>query len=361
MKKEHKKMDDTLSAVSKISEVNEEPALTPKKKIIIWSIAGLMGIFVLISMFFGGNKPRQDLPESNKPINDYHIELQDNLAKLKKANDIAERQLNKKFSGTVKKKSEFLSKEYIARQNAPTNIYVAGELPQKTHLSQKEKNGLFSGDGLYKKFTSQRSRTNQAYAEVIPNPNNSIVSGEFIHAILETNINSDLPGMVRAVVSEPVYAYVGNQLLIPSGSRLIGQYSSATLHGINRVMVIWNRIILPSGIAVQIKSPGTDMIGRAGNEADSIDRHFLKRFGQATLLSLIAAGVSSDSVGSLEQYNSAAAYRGSIAQSFQQSAQESLRNQLPIKPTLHVHQGTRVVVFAAQDLVFHNVLRGKDD
>ena len=120
-------------------------------------------------------------------------------------------------------------------------------------------------------------------------------------------------------------------------------------------------MVLPSGIAVQINSTGTDALGRAGQGADSVNRHFFARFGESTLLSLLAAGTSTAGVGNSDQYNSASQYRIAIAQSFQQSAQKSLQGTEAMKPTIHIHQGANINVFVAHDLSFYRVLKSNDD
>mgnify|MGYP006000017115 CR=1 FL=1 len=112
----------------------------------------------------------------------------------------------------------------------------------KTDILENLKNQqTFNNDGSsYAKFG------NQAYTPAVikatrgANLKSTVMSGEFIHATLETAINSDLPGMVRAIVSRRVYGFVGHRVLIPRGSRLIGQYSSQTRRGINRVMCLLN-------------------------------------------------------------------------------------------------------------------------
>ena len=77
-------------------------------------------------------------------------------------------------------------------------------------------------------------------------------------------------------------------------------------------MVIWTRLLLPSGITIQINSPGTDPLGTAGQSADEINTHFLSRFSESALLSLIGAGTANTGIGNQDQYNSAAAYRMAI-------------------------------------------------
>ena len=221
----------------------------------------------------------------------------------------------------------------------------------------KIQQATFAGQGGNTQFANANTTTTSVQATSIPHPSFTIASGEFLHAILETAINSDLPGMVRAVVSKPAYAYTGERAIIPAGSRLIGQYTAAIAQGQNRVMVIWNRVILPSGIAVQLNSPSTDALGRAGQGADSVDVHFFARFGESALLSLMGAGAATVGVNNSHPYNSVAQYRMAIAQSFQQSAQRSLQRTLPMKPTIHVDQGANINVFVAHDLSFYHVLK----
>jgi len=73
-----------------------------------------------------------------------------------------------------------------------------------------------------------------------------IKAGWEIPAVLEQSLNSDLPGEIKALVILNVYdTATGRYLLIPQGSRLIGQYDSRVAYGQDGVQVIWNRIIFP--------------------------------------------------------------------------------------------------------------------
>lgn len=163
--------------------------------------------------------------------------------------------------------------------------------------------------------------------------------------------------MIRAIISRPVYSYIGDQLLIPEGSRLIGQYSSQTLQGVQRVMVIWQRVLLPNGVSIQIDNPGSDNLGRSGFHADYINTHFIQRFGEASLLSLLGAASANWGVSDGEGDNAAQRYRSAISQSFQSVANNTLNQSKSIKPTLRIHQGAEVTVFVARDLDFYAAAR----
>jgi type IV secretion system protein VirB10 len=195
-----------------------------------------------------------------------------------------------------------------------------------------------------------------AHANRLAHPSTTVAQGAVIAATLETRLISDLPGMVRAVVSESVYSEDGAQLLIPRGSRLIGQYTNQLVQGQSRVFVVWQRLIRPDFVTIQLVSPGTDVLGTAGLAADTINRHFLEQFGQAALLSIIGAGSGTIRVSESAQPNSLSSYREAVANSFAQSANQSWQNQGTIAPTLTLNQGTPITVLVARDLVFDGAL-----
>jgi type IV secretion system protein VirB10 len=199
-----------------------------------------------------------------------------------------------------------------------------------------------------------------SFATHIAHPAETLAQGTMIWATLETRMVSDLPGMVRAVTSEDIYGEDGSRLLVPRGSRLIGQYTNAILQGQRRFFVVWQRIIRPDHIDIQISSPGTDPLGTAGVGADSVNNHFFEQFSSAVLLSLIGAGASNIGVHPDDQFNSASAYREALSNSFNQSAQNSLRNTGVIQPTLKKNQGSLISVFVARDLDFFNELNARE-
>ena len=125
-------------------------------------------------------------------------------------------------------------------------------------------------------------------AEVIVNPGNTVVQGTMIQAVTETALDSTLPGAIRAIVSEDVHSFDGTRVLIPRGARLIGRYRSDVALAQSRVMVAWDRIILPDNQTVEISAFGGDELGRTGTTG-FVDTRFAQRFGSAALISLIGA------------------------------------------------------------------------
>jgi type IV secretion system protein VirB10 len=99
-------------------------------------------------------------------------------------------------------------------------------------------------------------------AEVIVNPANTVIQGTMIQAVTETALDSTLPGAIRAIVSEDVHSFDGTRVLIPRGARLIGRYRSDVALAQSRVMVAWDRIILPDNQTIEISAFGGDELGR---------------------------------------------------------------------------------------------------
>ncbi len=197
-------------------------------------------------------------------------------------------------------------------------------------------------------------RTATASALFVQNPSTLLAQGSLIRGVLETAIQSDLPGLTRAEVSHDVYSFDGSRLLIPKGSRLIGKYQSGLLRGQTRVFVIWTRLLRPDGASIQIGSPGTDLLGRAGL-AGEVDRHFFEIFGASILLSLIDGGIQVAAASVSNTNTSTTINQG--GNDISRAAEIALRDSINIPPTIHIDQGSPIQVFVAKDLDFINVER----
>ena len=208
-----------------------------------------------------------------------------------------------------------------------------------------------------------------------------VPQGYMIRGVLETAMQSDLPGNVRAITSEDVYSFDGRRVLIPKGTMLTGEYRSGLTRGQTRVFVVWTRMLRADGVSLMLGSYGTDSLGRSGLTGE-VDNHFLQRFGSAALLT-ITGGVA-QFVGNLGNNNATTgttyAYdptTGNLipisntanqtlatarqigaqtaAQSVSQMAQEALKDEIHIPPTIYVEQGTRIIVFVKRDLDFSDL------
>ncbi|MCR5881319.1 TrbI/VirB10 family protein [Phenylobacterium sp. J367] len=181
-----------------------------------------------------------------------------------------------------------------------------------------------------------------------------VKAGSIISAALVTAINSDLPGQVIAQVTEPVYDHkTGRTVLIPQGSRLIGQYDSQIAYGQNRALIAWNRIIMPDGRSINIGSmAGADLSGAAGVQ-DKTDGHFGQLARGVILSTLFSVGAaaaqdaSSRSSGAIV-VNSAGS---GVSNAAQQVGQQITGRDLNRQPTLRVRAGWPVRVLVSKDMI----------
>lgn len=210
------------------------------------------------------------------------------------------------------------------------------------------------------------TQAEKAGAARMTNLHTTIAQGKMIEAVLETAMNTDLPGMIRAIVSRDTYAEAGKIVLIPKGSRLIGSYNTSVFRGQQRVMVVWTRLIRPDGVDIMIGSPATDALGRAGVEG-LVDNKYMESFSTAILTSIISLGVayaadnvtedrsttSTSNEGTTTRTGSSGAGAAEEAVSnIGDVAKNVVRNNLDLRPTIVVDQGTRINVFVNRDLVF---------
>lgn len=177
----------------------------------------------------------------------------------------------------------------------------------------------------------------------------TLLAGSVISASLITGLNSDLPGMVTAQVTENVYDSVtGSTLLVPQGTRLIGAYDSVVAFGQKRALVVWQRIILPNGSSLRIDNmPATDPSGYAGL-ADKVDFHtwtLLKGVALATLLG-VGSELSIDGESDLVE-----AIRESTQQNVSRAGDQLTSRNLNIQPTIAIRPGAPVRLVVHKDLI----------
>ncbi|HVR07498.1 MAG TPA: TrbI/VirB10 family protein [Thermoanaerobaculia bacterium] len=181
----------------------------------------------------------------------------------------------------------------------------------------------------------------------------TLAAGTLIPALLETEVNSDLPGPLLAQVSRDVYDFRQRSILVPRGTRLLGAYQNQVAVGQRRLLVAWTRLTFPDGSACDLPGlPGIDPSGAAGLTA-RVHNHLLRLFGDALLLSLLSAGAD---LSQPQNRNLALApSAGSVAsaavgQELASVGVQLLRRDLSLQPTLRLAAGTPLVVFVNGDL-----------
>ena len=230
------------------------------------------------------------------------------------------------------------------------------------------------GEGSFGENSIAKTSFAQVKATHIGRLDNLIVQGKIIHGVLETAINTDLPGALRAIISRDVYAEAGNEVLIPKGSRVIGTYDSQIKAGQDRVAIAWDRIIRPDGVDIAIASQGTDVLGRSG-AAGFLDNKFLTKLGNALLISYIvpsltnqifSGNASNNTPITTSQSSSAATGITTLSTTstfkqqqlkesqdkFNQVMSKAIQEAFPTSPTIFIDQGTEINIFVNKDLIF---------
>jgi type IV secretory pathway VirB10-like protein len=178
-----------------------------------------------------------------------------------------------------------------------------------------------------------------------------IQAGTVIPGALVTGINSDLPGQIIGTVTQNVFDSVsGKYLLIPQGSRLLGRYSSVVGNGENRVLVAWQRLILPNGDSIVLNAmPGTNQEGQSGLH-DRVNYHFAKLAQAAALSTAIAYGgnlaINPNSTSTNQDV-----VGNTIAHEGSQIGQKIIDRQLNVQPTITIRPGWPFRVLVNEDMI----------
>ncbi|MCW0422460.1 TrbI/VirB10 family protein [Xanthomonas sacchari] len=198
-------------------------------------------------------------------------------------------------------------------------------------------------------------------AKPIANPDGLLVRGTYIRCVLETRIITDFPGFTSCIITEPVYSINGRRLLLPKGSKILGQYGAAEPTG-PRMQVVWDRITTPTGIDVTLVGPGVDNLGSAGHPGQ-YNAHWASRISSALMISLLSDafkwaaaehGPKTTTTGVNSGVVTEQPFESNTAQSIQRLADQALDRRRPA--TVTINQGTIVNVYVAKDVDFTAVL-----
>lgn len=184
--------------------------------------------------------------------------------------------------------------------------------------------------------------------------------GTYIRCVLETHIVSDVDGFTSCLVTEPVYSFNGRNLLLPKGSKVLGTYGKHP-EG-RRIAVIWDRIITPTGIDVNMSSPGIDNLGGAGLPGH-YDAHWASRISAALLISMLsdafkyeAAEHGPKSTTISNGVVTQTPFESNTAQTVQNLSNQAVQEAANRAPTITINQGTIIYVYVAKDIDFSGVV-----
>ncbi|MEI2387439.1 TrbI/VirB10 family protein [Breoghania sp. JC706] len=213
------------------------------------------------------------------------------------------------------------------------------------------------------------SKVETVRARKLADPSRTVVQGTIISAVLETAINTELPGNIRAQVTEPVFSFDGTRVLMPAGTQLIGKFNNDVEVAQKRVLIAWNRAITPAGRSVALGSTGTDVLGRAGT-LGNVNNRLGTKLGAAVLISTVSAlptmlsnltggGRSSNSGTTINiggsGSSSGQSAGGEVAKGIGDRVAEAggtiLEKYLSLPPIIRIPQGEEIRVFVNRDLI----------
>jgi len=203
----------------------------------------------------------------------------------------------------------------------------------------------------------------RAKARSLGDPSLRISAGTTIPCILDTAIDTTVPGVVRCHLDQPVLSANGAVILLDTGTVVVGEYGGGMKQGQERIQIIWTRAETPHSIAIDLYSPAADALGRGGADGQ-VETYFWTRFGAAVMFSVlqdvgsIAQALAVDALTRNQGGNNAISF-GSMGQNTQNAAgqvgQEQVRQTLSIAPVLKKNQGERISISVVNDLDFSDV------
>lgn len=264
----------------------------------------------------------------------------------------------------------------LKAMKAPTLVNIGQGATQPLQQQQMTQPGSFARNGQYQQpsmlvpeseqpdqklkrdflATAEEKKVSlaDAYREAV-SPF-ELKQGHLIPMTLITKINSDLPGRIKAQVTENVYdSATGNFLLIPQGTMVNGIYDSRVVFGQKRVLIAWQRLIFPDGSALNVGSmPGTDREGASGLN-DIVDNHYFQIFGAAILMSVVNAGFTlatdTDATTATDKETAQDVLAKSAAQQMQQTFSRMIDKIMNIQPELIIRQGKQGHIILTKDVI----------
>ena len=185
-----------------------------------------------------------------------------------------------------------------------------------------------------------------------------LFEGTILETVLINRLDGGFAGPVECLLSTDVYSNDRQHLLIPAGSKLLGETKKVDTFGQTRLAVVFHRVLMPDGYSVSLDQfKGLNQIGDTGLR-DQVNNHYLRIFGVSLAIGALGAVAETGTAGSLTA-SSADLMRQGFAQSTAQSSAQILEKFLNIMPTVTIREGHRVKVYLSGDLALPDYVNHK--
>ena len=222
---------------------------------------------------------------------------------------------------------------------------------------------LSSIAGLPKAAANKSPITGPGPAAAPSSRNNIIHEGTVLETVLVNRLVGDFSGPVVCMVTNPIYSPDRQNVLVPPGSKVIGEAKQVTAFGQQRLAVAFHRLILPDGHSISLQAdPGLDQVGETALH-DKVNNHYFKIFGASMAIGAISG--LSGSQARLTPYGTPASmgsvYEQGISSNLSKSSLQVLSKFLNLLPTITIREGHRVKVYLIRDLVIQASQETNDD
>jgi type IV secretory pathway VirB10-like protein len=384
------------------------PGLLPKN-VQSWLLAGLAVVMVLIMWLTGGKKPQAPLrsapplPAVQAPleVNEAKIvELQNRIQQLQREQMVAENALAQESRALAtgpdpqptgsgaspdpedraedsireeRKKRDYLSlfASNVAltyRKNAEASPHAA-ETPSVPSPAQLDPAALQLAEWLKpvppvsappisrKESAPETDRKEESRNPTYPpavrpaaaGKTYVLFEGTILESVLLNRLDGQFAGPVECLLASDVYSHDRQHLLIPAGTKILGEARRVETFGQTRLAVSFHRLVMPDGYSASLDHfRGLDQIGDAGLR-DQVNNHYLRIFGVSLAIGAIGAVAEAGTSGALTA-SSGDQMRQGFAQSAGQSSAQILDRFLNVLPTVTIREGHRVKVYLSGDL-----------
>jgi type IV secretion system protein VirB10 len=346
-----------------------------------WVVLGIAFVMAIIIFFSGKNAPKDRPPTVGPPAQTPTDPSQERIKEFRAQIEEQARKLEEEQSQLARTKEQIVPPGYNASASSIGSNYAA-QAPERSAIEadreKREYQSLFASNIALSYRPTQRAGETSAAPETSTRDDHrttelgsgdvsqsgghqtpvpagtvdakyAIYEGTVIETVLTNRLDGSFSGPVNCMVTANVYSKDRQHLLIPQGSRLLGEAQKVDAFGQQRLAVSFHRLLLPNGISVSLdKFKGLNQIGETGL-TDQVNHHYLEVFGVSLAIGAIA-GFSQVNTGVGLDASATDAYRQGVAASLSQSSLRILDRYLNILPTFTIREGHRVKVYLSDDL-----------
>ena len=264
----------------------------------------------------------------------------------------AERQLQALDHAKRDERSLYASNIALTYRNdlaaPPTRMRI--DEPATTPNTEKNAEVKTSPVAKPRDVDQRRLRADDPSLQEAEGPLYRLFEGTIVETVLTNRLDGNFAGPVNVMVTTNVYSHDSQQLLIPQGTRVLGQVEKVSGVGQQRLAVFFHRLIMPDGYVHSLdKFQALNQTGETGLR-DQVNHHYVQIFGASLAIGAIA-GVAQAGANYGSTSNGIDAYQRGTSQNLSQSALHILDRFLNVLPTFTVREGHRIKIVLTDDLL----------